>query len=78
MTNEQMMEEYMKTLQALVKRHGELVEQITVYDKRVALLEEEIDEVWEVIATLRKHKEGWKYGRRTSNLPAGCGGQRIW
>ena len=78
MTNKELIEEYKKTLQALCKRHEELVEKITVYDKRIVLLEEEIDEVWEIIAALRKHEEWMKYGRRGRGISAGCSGKRIW
>ena len=73
MSDEQLIEEYKKTLCALEKRHAQLKKQITVYDRRITLLEEEIDEVWEVIAALRKHGEGDKYGWRGNGVSAALG-----
>ncbi len=77
MTNKQMIDEYMAALRSLEKRHKELLEQIKVYDKRIALLEEEMDEIWEVIAALKKHEEGKKYGWRGSGISAGGHRQGI-
>ncbi len=71
MTNEEMIQEYLKTLRGLEKRHAELKAKMTVYDKRIALLEEEMDEIWEVIAALKKHGEGKKYGWRGRGISAG-------
>ena len=59
MTNREMIEEYLQALTGLEKRHEQLTKQIRVYDKRIVLLEEEIDEIWEVIAALKKYEEGW-------------------
>ena len=73
MTNEEMLEEYFRALHALAKRHAMLKAQVSVYDKRIALLEEEMDEIWEVIAALRKHKEGKKYGWRGNGVSAAGG-----
>lgn len=77
MTVDEMIEEYMKTLTRLEQRHAELQTQIKVYDKRVALLEEEMDEIWEVIAALRRHKEGKKYGWRSRSTSAVGGRQGV-
>lgn len=77
MTNREMIEEYLMALRSLEKRHQELVAQIKVYDKRIALLEEEMDEIWEVIAALKKHEEGKKYGWRGSSISAGYRRQGV-
>ena len=54
MTNQEMIKEYYEALRKLQKRHDELQAEIRVYDKRIVLLEEEIDEIYEVIAALKK------------------------
>ncbi len=71
MTTKQMIEEYYDALHKLQKRHAQLQEEIRVYDKRVVLLEEEIDEIYEVIAALKKHEKGAKYGWRGNGFSAG-------
>jgi prefoldin subunit 5 len=70
MNNPEMMQEYLASLKLLEKRHAELKAQATVYDKRIALIEEEMDELWEVIAALRKHEERDKYGWRGNCVSA--------
>ena len=46
---------YNQSLQCLRQRHKELVGRITAYDKRVALLEEEMDELCEAMRMMRRH-----------------------
>lgn len=77
MTVDEMIEEYMQALRKLEQRHKQLQEQIKVYDKRIALLEEEMDEIWEVIAMLKKHKDGKTYGWRSRGISAGGDRQRV-
>lgn len=77
MTNAQMIEEYYAALGKLQKRHEELRAEKRVYDKRIALLEEEIDEIFEVIATLKKHEKGAAYGWRGNSVSAGYHRQGI-
>ncbi len=71
MTNQEMIKEYYEALRKLQKRHDELQAEIRVYDKRIVLLEEEIDEIYEVIAALKKHEKGAKYGWRGNGVSAG-------
>lgn len=75
MTTDEMIAEYMAALQKLESRHRELSAAIQVYDKRIVLLEEEMDEIWEVIAALKKQQGAPKYGRRSSGVSA-AGGRR--
>lgn len=77
MSNAEMIEEYYAALQKLEKRHEELRAEKSVYDKRIALLEEEMDEIWEVIATLKKHEKGAAYGWRGNGISAGYYRQGI-
>ena len=77
MTVEEMIEEYMEALRKLEDRHRELTAAIQVYDKRIVLLEEEMDEIWEVIAALKKQQGDAKYGRRSSGVSATGGGRWI-
>ncbi len=77
MTNQEMIKEYYEALRKLQKRHEELQAEIRVYDKRVVLLEEEIDEIYEVIAALKKHEKGAKYGWRGNGVSAGRGRQGL-
>ncbi len=77
MTTAEMIEEYMAALEKLERRHRELVAEIRVYDKRIVLLEEEMDEIWEVIAALKKHQGEPKYGRRSSGIAAAGGRQGL-
>ena len=70
-TNREMIEEYLQALSGLEKRHEQLTKQIRVYDKRIVLLEEEIDEIWEVIAALKKYEEGDRYGWHGNGVSAG-------
>ena len=51
-------EEYTRSLALLRQRHQELSGKIQVYDKRVALLEEEMDELCEAMSMMRRHLEG--------------------
>ena len=54
----ELMEVYKESLRKLKERHAKLVSEIHVYDKRVALLEEEMDELNETMAMMRHHLEG--------------------
>lgn len=51
-------EEYKRSLALLRERHQRLSGEIKVYDKRVALLEEEMDELCEAMAMMRPYVEG--------------------
>ncbi len=77
MTTAEMIEEYMAALRKLETRHRELTAAIQVYDKRIVLLEEEMDEIWEVIAALRKQQGDAKYGRRNSGVSAAGSGRWV-
>lgn len=46
---------YQESLRRLEKRHSELVAGRVLYDKRVALLEEEMDELCEAMAMMRPY-----------------------
>ena len=45
----EVIEVYRQSLRALQQRYDELTEQRLFFDKRTALLEEEMDELWEAI-----------------------------
>ena len=49
--------EYARSLELLRQRHEKLTKEIRVYDKRVALLEEEMDELCEVMTIMRRYWE---------------------
>ena len=49
---------YEEALKQLRQRHQKLLGEIHVYDKRVALLEEEMDELCEAMCMMRRHLEG--------------------
>ena len=51
------MEVYKESLRRLEKRHAELSRQRILYDKRVLLLEEEMDELCEAMCMMRSHLE---------------------
>ena len=51
-------EVYKDNIRCLERRHEQLTKKITVYDKRVALLEEEIDELYEALTMMRRYLEG--------------------
>lgn len=53
----ELMEVYKESLKKLQERHERLIREIRVYDKRVALLEEEMDELCEAMAMMRRHLE---------------------
>ena len=53
----ELMEVYKESLRKLQERHAKLVSEIHVYDKRVALLEEEMDELCEAMAMMRPYLE---------------------
>ena len=53
----QLYKEYERALELLRKRHKELTQEMRVYDKRVALLEEEMDEMCEVMCMMRRYLE---------------------
>ncbi len=48
-------EQYQRSLSQLVRRHETLTKEMRVYDKRVALLEEEMDELCEVMSMMRPY-----------------------
>ena len=48
---------YEESLRKLQERHAKLLGEIHVYDKRVALLEEEMDELCEAMCMMRRHLE---------------------
>ena len=50
-------EEYKRSLELLRQRHKKLSGEIRVYDKRVALLEEEMDELCEAMTMMRPYLE---------------------
>lgn len=51
----ELLEVYKESIRALEERHEKLTREITLYDKRVALLEEEIDEMYEAMSMMRRH-----------------------
>ena len=51
-------EQYKRSLDLLRARHEKLSKEIRVYDKRVPLLEEEMDELCETMCMMRRHLEG--------------------
>ncbi len=53
----ELMEVYKESLRRLQERHEKLTQEIHVYDKRVALLEEEMDELCEAMSMMRRHME---------------------
>lgn len=53
----QLYEEYKRSLALLQQRHEKLTGEIRVYDKRVALLEEEMDELCEAMTMMRPYLE---------------------
>lgn len=53
----ELMEIYRNSLRQLEKRHNELTQVRSTYDKRVALLEEEMDELQEVMCMMRPYLE---------------------
>lgn len=50
-------EEYKRSLELLRQRHEQLSGEMKVYDKRVALLEEEMDELCEAMTMMRPYLE---------------------
>jgi chromosome segregation ATPase len=50
-------EEYKRSLELLRQRHEKLSGEIKVYDRRVTLLEEEMDELCEVMTMIRRYLE---------------------
>jgi chromosome segregation ATPase len=50
-------EEYKRSLSLLRQRHEKLSGEIKMYDKRVALLEEEMDELCEAMSMMRPYLE---------------------
>ena len=53
----ELMEVYKQSLRQLEQRHARLTKEIHLYDKRVALLEEEMDELCEVMRMMRPYVE---------------------
>ena len=51
-------EEYKRSLALLRSRHEKLTKEMRVYDKRVALLEEEMDELCEAMTMMRPYLRG--------------------
>ena len=54
---EELMAIYKESLHRLAERHDQLVAQRSAYDKRVLLLEEEMDELQEVMCMMRPYLE---------------------
>ena len=54
----ELMEVYKESLRKLQERHAKLLQEIHVYDRRVTLLEEEMDELCEAMSMMRRHLEG--------------------
>ena len=54
----ELMKVYEESLEKLRQRHAKLLGEIRVYDKRVTVLEEEMDELCEAMAMMRRHMEG--------------------
>ena len=54
----ELMKVYEESLEKLRQRHQRLLSEIHVYDKRVALLEEEMDELCEAMSMMRRYLEG--------------------
>ena len=54
----EIMQVYKESFEKLRRRHEELTRERIVYDKRVALLEEEMDELQEVMCMLRPYVTG--------------------
>ena len=50
-------QQYQESLSLLQQRHAQLSSQMKVYDKRVTLLEEEMDELCEVMTMMRPYVE---------------------
>ena len=48
---------YEESLRKLQERHQKLLSEIRVYDKRVTVLEEEMDELCEAMSMMRRHME---------------------
>jgi len=53
----ELMEVYKESLRQLEQRHARLTKEKNIYDKRVALLEEEMDELCEVMCMMRPYTE---------------------
>ena len=51
----ELMKVYEESLKKLQERHAKLLSEIHVYDKRVALLVEEMDELCEAMSMMRRH-----------------------
>ena len=54
----ELLEVYRQSIRLLEQRHERLTKEKHIYDKRVALLEEEIDELYEAMHMLRPYLEG--------------------
>lgn len=50
-----LMDIYKRSYESLERRHDELTEQCTQYCKRVAILEEEMDELQEAMSMMRPY-----------------------
>ena len=53
----ELMEVYKESLRKLQERHAQLLQEIHVYDRRVTLLEEEMDELCEAMTMMRRYLE---------------------
>ena len=53
----ELMQVYVESFERLKQRHEELMQERVFYDKRVALLEEEMDELQEVMCMMRPYLE---------------------
>ncbi|MBQ9860601.1 MAG: hypothetical protein IJO76_08030 [Clostridia bacterium] len=54
----ELIEVYRQSIRRLEERHAQLTKEKSIYDKRVALLEEEIDELYEAMTMMRPYLEG--------------------
>ncbi len=54
----ELIEVYKQSIRQLEQRRDRLTKEKHIYDKRVALLEEEIDELYEAIRMMRPYLEG--------------------
>ncbi len=54
----ELMQVYKESFEKLRQRHEELTRERSTYDKRVALLEEEMDELQEVMCMMRHYLSG--------------------
>lgn len=73
-----MVREYRTALMQLVRRKQELLQWMHRFDRRIGVLEEEIEEVADVLYQLKAHGRPGGRLRHGPGLPSGGGGRRIW